>query len=258
MLQTSPRLIAEQIQSLKSSGNTTELSTLLRELNNVLSLSWDVYAPIISEAEANEQRLANQTPKELKEVADGEGVQFSAHPPFYRAGCIKLKRKEKRFDQWELSALDNVVVETIQASSGRMVMERVLVRIKEIEATLQRAQAYAKELKTAYSLLQESSAGLEKVSPNLLMVLTATKNLRKILISGDASEAPQKLSRAAFGYLLAKLNKEAVDNGLQIELKPATQLETSKPQAFLSVPIGSLNPRELSEARSIAAVKVIV
>lgn len=256
MPQISDKAIVERIQFLKGSGDTAGLSNLLRELNGVLALPWDAYKLLLSEVEANEQRLLHLVPKELKEIAEGEGVQFSAHPPFYRVGCAKLMRNEKKAVQWEISALDNIVVETVRASSAREVMERVLTRIKEIEDVLKRAPALAKELKTTYLLLQEVGVGTERIAPNLLMVLMATKGIRKALSNGEAAQAPQMISRAAFGYLLAKLSKEP-SNGLQIELKPATQLETSTPHTFLSVPASSLNPREIDESRLVAAIKVL-
>jgi len=250
--QPSIKVVAERIQQLKQSGNATELSNLLHTLNQSLGLSAETFAPVIAEAEANAQRAFNQLPKEIKDAAEVERIEFSAHPPFFRLGCFKLKRKEKKRNQWDLSALDNVIVQTVQAESGREIVVHVLNRIKEIEAVVVRASTYAKELRGGYELLQEAVGSSERVSPNLLMIVMSAKSLRRALTLGDV-ELAQPLSRVAFGYLLATIQKS---NETQLEFKPATQLETAKQHAFLSVPIGSLNPRELCESRPVANIKV--
>jgi hypothetical protein len=255
MSQSLSRPFGEFILDLKRRGDVGELKKALDGLNEVLALPSETYTPLLEEAEANRQQSFVQLPKELRDAAAAEGLEFKASPPFYRVGCFTLKQTGKKPDYWDLTALDNVVVRSVQAHSGQELVKFVLEHITGIEAVLKQTKLLVKDLRATYTLLADALVNTDRMPPNLLLMLMNTKNARRGLSTGDL-ELTRPLSRAAFGYALAKLQKDPEASGLSLELKPATQLETAKAHTYVSVPVGSLDPRTICDSRPIASLRI--
>lgn len=246
---------AELLLDLVQRGNVSELKRILDNLNQVLTLSEESYAPLLAEAKTKQQQIAARFPKELRDAANAAGFEFRASPPYYRVGCFTLRQNDKKSNQWELSALDNVVVASVQAFSGEELVKLTLEHVAGIEAALKQTKQLSKDLKTNYGLLVDTLVNTDHIPPNLLLALMNLKGARSSLVLGRL-EPGRLVSRTAFGYVLARIQKDPGESALGIELKPATQLETAKPYTYVSVPVGSLDPRTLCEARPVASLRI--
>ncbi len=241
---------SEIILDPKERGDVGELKRVLDSIGQALALPEESYAPLLAEARNNQKQAAPRFPKELRDAAEASSLEFRASPPYYRVGCFTLRQNDKKPDLWDLSALDNVVVASVQAFRGEELVKPVLEHITAVEAALKQAKPLGKDLKANYGLLADTLANTDHVPPNLLLALMNIRGARGSLVEGGL-EPGRPLSRAAFGYVLAKIQKDPETSALGLELKPATQLETAKPHTYVSVPVGSLDPPSPTTAPSL-------
>jgi hypothetical protein len=237
------KALSDSLRELKEEAHLPSYERAMSSLQTELGLSEASLLPILEAARTELKSVKASFGQQLRDLARDAGYDFEYHPPNIAIGCVRLREKEKDA-AWELSVLDDVVVEVVQTGNARTLFRRAANAITDIEKKLATTKGFLEDLQAAYDLVRASVGAVEYVSPNLLMLLcTYGRTQRKQLISATAAP-PAPLSRAQMGYLIRSVLHPSGSSGNapQIALQPATAHVAKDPHRFITVPT-DVDPR---------------
>lgn len=245
------------LNELIDQGNLSGVEKVVADLSSTIGLEETAVAPLLHRAREEAGRRPVGFDPELRAAAQKEGCAFESKHPYLLFGCITLH--EKKPGEWTLSILDGVQVETIRSRRANVVAEHCIAQIVRIEDVLGRANALTEDILTAWDVLRGSAPGHDSISANLLMVLASHgRGLKNVLVSADAGERRSPLSRAQFGYLLARISRGA-DNGLpsgiKIRFSGADQARTKNPANYIAIPEND-DPRRTTGRRLVSTITI--
>lgn len=258
---TDPKTILEMVQyarqALGDRGDGTALEQLVAGLAAELRLPEAAIAEELARDRERVDERRRRIGPELLEAAQAANCTAEYKHPFVTVGCVTFK--EVKPGEWKMSILDSIQVGTVNTGSGKILVEQAVARIVEIEESLRRTEAFAKDLLTASDALL---AGASRPVPlNVVMVLCSQGTwLSKALASSHRLAGERGLSRAQFGFLIANVLQLSADGTsskirLRIRLHGATQSDTKQPNRYIAVP-DSVDPRRESKSRMITSATI--
>lgn len=153
---TDPKTILEMVrtarQTLGDRGDATGLEQLLTGLAADLHLPEAAIAEELTRDRERVDERRRRIGPELLEAAQAVNCTAEYKHPFASVGCVTFK--EVKPGEWRLSILDSVQVDTVSTGSGKILVEQAVARIVEIEESLRRTEAFAKDLLTARHVRQ--------------------------------------------------------------------------------------------------------
>ena len=244
------------LKALKDRGDVAGFENAVRELQDALQLPDDVVRVWLGEAAEREREVRRQLGPGLKEAALREACHFEFRPPYVTLGCVTIFEKQPGL--WHLSVLDTVVIKRIETQNAEELANAALDIIRGIDAALLQAQELGKGVVVALQWLGDAYADMPDQPVNLVRLLcTYGKELRRGL--GSTMDLPKYvLSREAFGYVLARLQRlahEGSDGYPTLAFRGATQHVTPDPTRYVSVPKDD-NPRSKSTHSAVTAIAV--
>jgi hypothetical protein len=253
--QDATRALTMALQQIHEQGDLARLKRAYRTLEKELGLQVDVFAPTLAKVEQDLKSARERLGTELRRLAREANCDFKYEPPHITFGCVTLR--EKSFGTWELSMLDDVVLETIHTTSASRLADRSIAHIEEVEVALTKTDAFLEAIQLAYDLARLSAPESTRFSPNLLMLLASFgKSLTKQLVSRDKLEA-RPLSRVQFGFLLEqvrRLRHESDALGVPaLRFEGAVVQITGEPHRYLAIPSGT-DPRRALPSRLVASI----
>ena len=237
-------------RDLMERGDVLTLEELLPKLASALGVPTVVFDSITDRAQATAEQLRAAMGKDLHDCAEKAGCDAEFKPPYVSVGCVTYH--EKPPGEWSLSILDSVVIDTIRTTSGDVLVEHAVQRIKNIESALGTIDSFSQDLKIAHSAICTTRS--DPAPANLLMLLCSHgKSLRRLLSSSEKTRFEQGFSRAQFGYMLSCLAQRESSGG--VRLIGATQHDTKSPQRYIAVP-NNPDPRRTAGSRRVSAISI--
>jgi hypothetical protein len=243
------RLLGDAIESMSEQGDVSGLEQVFSKLALSVGVSADAFSPAVEKALHQAEQIKADFGPQLKKTAAEVTCQFSLRQPFVSLGCVRLHEKSE--GKWVLSILDNEPIETIRSLDARVLVERSVTYIEQVEAALKDIDGFAENLKRAYATAKGDNC--DRVSANLLMVLCSHgRQLKKHASSSGHIDIKTGFTRAQFSYLLGALKHS--QSGFPLHYHGATQHE-SQPERYIAVP-ESPDPRVICECHRITAITI--
>lgn len=242
------------IDAMINAGEFAGIEKVVKELARRLDIPREAFSDLLERARQAVDAGRAKTGEALKTAAKEAGCQFDYRPPNAEFGCVLLR--ERSPGQWSLSILDNVSIETCSTTDGSALGEVALRHITEIEKALGGVDQFAKDLVESATACRRTDNG--PLPANLLMLLTSFgRGLKRELVSSKGTSNRPGLSRAEFGFLLARLHRLARKDQEypQLSFVGAAQGDAAKAHHFLAVPDAD-DPRKKSNRRLISAITV--
>ncbi|TNF32501.1 MAG: hypothetical protein EP329_09875 [Deltaproteobacteria bacterium] len=249
--------VASALEALKERGDVSGFEGAARRVQEALGIPDGVVNGWISDASQRAEDLRRDLGKNLRQIAEREQCFFEYRPPRITFGCVEMH--EERESRWNLTVLDTISVAKIEATRAEELAEAALEIIRGIENALLLVQDAAKGLTAGLDWLNAVYSEPTEHPVNLVRLFCIYgKDARREL--GTGTGFPKiKLTREAFGYVLARIQRLAIDGRdegyPELTFRGATQHVTKDPARYVSIPKND-NPRKPSQHSPIAAINL--
>lgn len=246
------KAIEAAFKTLVAEADVSAIDKLLGELALALDVPTSILSPASERVRTTLLQQRGSLANDLREIAEARGCEVRCPLPYVSVGCVTLH--ERRPNEWSLSVLDDVPIQTIRTTNGRSLAAHALRVIDDIESFLEKWRSFTKDLRSARDALRRAND--DTIPANALMLLCAHGSaLHALLTSPRGAPADPGISRAQFGFLLRRLADEAgtASIGLTLAFSGATQHDTRHPEHYISIP-DVPDPRRHCGHRRVASV----